>query len=149
MKTLSLVLILATISTAGFAQEIKISTKTIPPVIVKNLRMEYPHARISGATREIKNGDTLYEVVCKDSATKHTVTFHSDGIPIEIEEPMTIDQLPAAVVGAATKQYPKGKIMDIQMVMRGPVMTYELLIKEKKKKVEVEYDMNGKVVPKN
>jgi uncharacterized membrane protein YkoI len=148
MKKYYIILFLAVLAASGFSQEIKISVKALPAAIVKSFRLEYPNAHIKNATREIKNGDTVYEVSSKDSLTKRTITFHSNGIPIEIEESMTIDQLPISVTTAIAKQYPKGKVMSIDMSMKGPVMTYEVLIKDNKKKFEVVYDMSGNVVPK-
>jgi hypothetical protein len=148
MKKYCIAFFLVACAASGFSQEIKISSKALPIVIVKNLRMEYPGMRIIGATREIKNGDTVYEVICKDSTARRTITLHPDGIPIEIEEPMTIDKLPAAVTTAISKQYPKGKIMSLEMIMKGPEMTYEVLIKDNKKKSPVIYNMDGSVVKK-
>jgi hypothetical protein len=146
MKKYYIILFVALFATSVFSQEIKISAKALPAVIVKGLRMEYPGSHITSATREIKNGDTIYEVVCKDSITKHTISLHPNGVPIEIEEPMKIDQLPAAVTSAISKQYPKGKIMTIEMIMKGPEMTYEVVIKNNKKKFPVIYNMDGSVV---
>jgi len=132
---------------AGFSQEIKISPKKLPSAILKNYKMEYPNAHITGATREITNGDTVYEVLSKDSTVKRTVSFHSDGIPIEIEETMPVDQLPAPVTNAIANQYPNAKILVAEMVMRGADMTYEVLLKDKKRNIEVKYNMDGSMLP--
>jgi len=147
MKKYFPLLFLFVFAAPAICQEIKISKKLLPKVITDGLKMEYPNARISGATREITKGDTLYEVFMRDSHTQRTVTMHPNGIPEEIEESMTIDQLPSTVTDAITKQYPKGKIMRLEMIMRGPVMTYEVQIKDRKKKVEVEYGMDGSIIP--
>jgi uncharacterized membrane protein YkoI len=146
MKKYYIVLFLAAFSASGYCQEIKISARALPAAIIKSFKMEYPKARIIGASREIKNGDTVYEVQSKDSITKRTITFHANGIPIEIEEPMTIDQLPASVTNAIAKQYSKGKIMSIEMSMKGPKMEYEVLIRDKTKKFEVVFAPDGSVV---
>ena len=149
MKKYSLVLFLLAFTATGYSQEIKISSKALPAAVIKSYRSAYPNTKIAGATKETGKDGVEYEIISKDSVGKRTtLTYSADGTLIETEEPMTIDQLPAPVTGAITKQYPKGKVMGIEMAMKGPNMTYEVLIKDNKKKFEVVYDMNGNVVPK-
>jgi len=147
MKNYLIVLFLAVLPALGFSQEIKISSKALPVPVVKAYRSSYPGGKITGATKETVKGDVHYEIMSKDSTGKRaTLTYSADGTLIETEEPITIDQLPSSVTTAITKQYPKGKVMGIEMAMKGPKMTYEVLIKDNKKKFEVIYGPDGSII---
>src|SRR5438132_1593749 len=87
----------------GYSQEIKIASKSLPAAVLQTFRSSYPNARITGASKETDKGKTIYEVSCKDSAAKRTISFNADGKLIESEEIITIDKLPDPVTNAIAK----------------------------------------------
>ena len=146
MKKKYVLFLLLSLTTSGFCQEIKISPKALPVAVIQAFRSAYPNSRIRRASKEIEKGDSFYEINCKDSAAARTVTISSDGKIMETETEITADKLPDAVANAILKQYAKGKIMRIEESVRDSKTVYEVLIKDKKKKMEAVFSPDGSIV---
>ena len=146
MKKYFSIFLLLVLTATCYCQEMKMSPKALPPAVLQAFRSAYPNARIKGATKEINNGETSYEISCKDNTARRDIHYSADGKLLEAEELITVDRLPEAVTTAITKQYAKGKIMSIEMAVKDSKTEYEVLIKDKKKKFEVVFSPDGSVV---
>ncbi len=146
MKKHIIVFLLCVLSISAYSQEIKIAPKAIPAIVRQSFRAAYPNAKIKGATKETTKGETVYEVLCKDSLANRTISLTSDGKIIETEEDITVDRLPEAVTNAISKQYTKGKIMKIELSVKDSKIVYEVLLKMKRKNTEVAFSPDGTIV---
>ena len=74
-----------------------------------------------------------------------TISFNLDGTIIETEESITVDKLPDPVSNAITKEFPKGKILKIEQSEKNSNTYFEVLIKNKGKKVKALILPDGKI----
>ena len=146
MKKHILVLLLLSLGSSLLAQEMKISYKALPAVVLQSFRTNYPNAGFKSATKAISKGVAYYEINCKDGEANRTISFDKDGNITEKEEELTVDKLPDAVSKALMKQYAQSKIIHIESSTKNSKTTYEVLIRDKKKKFEVVFSPEGKLV---
>lgn len=128
------------------AGEEKIAKKDLPREVLSAFEKAYPKASIKGLSREEEGGSVFYEIESLDGKTARDILYTSDGKMAEIEEAIAVKQLPVAVKAAATKGYPKGKIVKAEKVIRESVVEYELHISVGKAKHEIVVDPAGNVV---
>lgn len=128
------------------AGEEKITRKDLPHEVLSAFEKTYPKASIKGLSREEEGGRVFYEIESLDGKTSRDILYAADGKAAEIEEAVAVRQLPAAVKAAASKEYPKGKIVKAEKVIRESVVEYEIHISVGKAKHEMVVEPAGKVV---
>jgi hypothetical protein len=146
MKRYYILFFVVVLTANCYSQEIKIAVKAIPPAVLQSFRNTYPDAHIKGASKDVVKKETYYEIVCKDGDARRDIKFNADGKLLETEELITMERLPDAVTKAITKYNSKAKVVSIQMVVKDSKTSYEILLKEKKKKTEVVISPEGKIV---
>lgn len=151
MKTICIVLLLALVAlipSRGFAQEKKIQQKDVPPAVLSAFTKAYPKAVIKGTSTEKEEGKTCYEIESVDGTTTRDILYRADGTVVEMEEGLTLSDLPEAVAKSAAKEFPGAKITRAEKSTHGDKVAYELRIMTGKKAKEVVFDANGAVVKK-
>jgi hypothetical protein len=128
------------------AGEKKIAKKDLPAPVMAAFQKAYPKATIKGASTEVEEGKTYYEIESLDGKVKRDLLYLADGTVAEIEETVSPADLPPQVKAAVTDKYPKGKIGKAEMVTRGAVAAYEVVVKSGKTTVEMSIDPAGKVL---
>jgi hypothetical protein len=130
----------------GEAGEKKIAKKNLPAPVMAAFQKAYPKATIKGASTEAEEGKTYYEIESLDGKVKRDLLYLADGTVAEIEETVAPADLPPPVKAAVTDKYPKGKISKAEMVTRGAVVAYDVVVKSGKTTVEMSIDPAGKVL---
>ena len=138
-------IIMAVFSTAQ-AQENKIAVKDLPVAVTAAFQKAYPKATITGATTEVEDGKTLYEVESKEGTINRDLLFTDKGEIFEIEESIALEALPANVKSALEKQFTKYRLIKGEKVTEGTKVVYELKVKSGKKTFAVVLDSNAKIV---
>ena len=99
-----------------------------------------------GVGQEKENGTTYYEIESVDGKTKRDLLYTVDGKLAEIEEAISMKDLPPEVKGAFDKEFPKAKVEKAEKTIRDQDVTYELHVKVGKIKKEVVIDSTGKIL---
>ena len=125
--------------------ETKVMKKDVPAPVLAAFAKAYPHATVKGYAKEMKNGNSVYEVESMEGATHLDVSFAADGKLLVVEESMAMKDVPAVVQQALEKKYPKAKVSLAEKVMEGNTVAYEFHVTTAKgKEAEVKFDAKGK-----
>lgn len=141
-----IVSIIATIFLVGFsasAQEQKITEKSVPAAVIKAFKASYPNAIIKGYAREKENGKVFYEIESKDGDTGRDVLYNPDGSVAEVEETVAASDLPAAIQELISSKYAGGVITKAEKTTAGETISYEVVARQGKKRVALEFDADG------
>ena len=129
----------------SFAQEKKISQKDLPNAVVKSFQAKYPKAEIKGTAVEKENGHTYYEIESMDGTQKRDLLYTKDGKVAEIEEGISLENIPSKIKSSVMKKYPEGKIKNAEKVTSNSKTTFELLVEHNGKKSVVVLDEKGNI----
>jgi len=155
MKRTGIVLLIGIVlglALAGFAaaqdkpKDQAVDLKILPPAVLKAFKAAYPNAVIRGASKEVENGVTQYEVESVDGKLNRDLFYLADGKVIEIEESIDPGNLPAPVKQTLAKEYPGATVLKAEILTKDGVKAYELSLELKGKKKGVTIDPQGKVV---
>ena len=134
-------------TSVGLAQgEKRISAKRLPSAVQAAFHKSYPAATIKGASSEVENGKTLYEIESVDGKTNRDLLYTGDGLCVEIEETISISALPDAVSKALMKEAGRAKVQKAEKLTKGETIQYEFVIGSGKVKREVVIEPGGKIV---
>jgi hypothetical protein len=131
---------------AAVAQEKKITGKDVPAAVISAFKTAYPNATIRGYAREKENGKVFYEIESREGTTTRDVLYNPDGTVAEIEESLAASDLPAAVQQAFKAKYPKAVITKAEKTTAGDKVSYEIVARQGKRKVTIEFDLSGRVL---
>jgi hypothetical protein len=137
------VLGLAVVVIPARADEEKVPVDKLPTAVKKALKRKFPKAEIEKATKEVEDGNTVYEVELEIKDRSVDVSLKADGTILEVERELPADELPKAVRKKLAARYPKAKIEKAEEVTKGedgPVR-YEIAIT-----TEVVLTAEGKIV---
>ena len=135
-------------TTSALADEKKIDVDDLPKAVVKAAKKAFPEAKIVGAAKETEDGETVFEVMMKLDGKSIDLAIDDDGEIEEVEKEIEVEDLPKAVIKAAKKKFPEGKIGKVEEVSdEDDVVVYELAISTKGgKTIEVVMSPNGKIL---
>lgn len=133
---------------AAVAQEKKITGKDVPAAVISAFKTAYPNATIRGYAREKENGKVFYEIESREGTTTRDVLYNPDGTVAEIEESIAATGLPAEVQQAMKEKFPKAAITKAERTTAGDKVSYEIVARQGKKRVTIEFDSSGKVLTK-
>src|SRR5262249_23093246 len=125
----------------------KIKVSDLPRKVVEAVKAKFPDAKLTGAEKEKKGEETVYEVQITVKKQKIEVTANADGKILSIEKQIGGKDPPAAVTKTLEEKYPKATYKIIEEVTEGKKKYYEvLLVTADKKTFEVEIAPNGKFI---
>ena len=127
------------------AQEKKLSPKQLPATVSSAFHKAYPAAKIKGASSEVENGKTMYEVESVDGKINRDLLYAVDGTCVEIEETIPTKAVPNEVLSSLKKEFPKGSIQKAEKLTKGEVIQYEFVLVSGKNRHEVVVDPTGKI----
>ena len=133
-------------SSSSFAQHKKYSAKDMPSGVVESFTKLYPTSQITGYDIEKEDGNTFYEIQSKEGSMNRDAQYTSDGKLVSVEESMNLSDLPAEVTAAINSKYPKAKITKAERITKGSETNFEVLIKSKKKKIELLINSKGDIL---
>jgi len=130
-------------------KEKKITAREVPAVVIENFKRAYPKAIIRGYASEMENGKQYYEIESQERTTRRDVLYNPDGIVAEVEESIDPSALPPAAMQAIKHKYPRAVITLAERTTVGDKVTYEVSAREGRKRFTMEFDSDGKVLPKD
>lgn len=122
---------LSMLAVAARAGEEKISPDELPSAVRKAVKKKFAEAKVRGASKEVEDGRTVYEVELTVEGHAVDVTLSARGKILEVEKEIPASRLPEAVREAVAAKYPGAKIQKAEAITRGedgPVR-YEVVIK--------------------
>jgi Putative beta-lactamase-inhibitor-like, PepSY-like len=137
---------------AAFAQETTVPLDKVPKPVLDAVKARFQGAKLTGASKETENKQTVYEVEIQHKKQHIDVTLSPDGKMLLIERTITAKQLPKAVNAAIQKKYPKSTYRIIEQIIevkgkKELLNFYEvLLVTADKKNWEVKLTPAGKIV---
>jgi uncharacterized membrane protein YkoI len=137
---------LALAALAAQAAEEKVDLKDVPKAVLDAVKAKFPGAKLKEASKEKDKGKTVYELSIQHEGHKIDVSLTSDGKIVSIEKQIAFKALPKPVADAFKKKYAKAKVSAVEEVTAGKKITYEIHFTVGKKKMEIVYDPEGKVV---
>jgi hypothetical protein len=127
------------------AAETKLRRDQLPEPVQKAADELGKTSRLIGYSKEVENGQTLYEVETRANGLTRDVTFDERGTLVLVEQEVKLDSLPPAVQDGLRKGAGKGKITKVETLTKGSTVTYEAAVKGGPTK-EVVVDGNGSPV---
>jgi hypothetical protein len=86
------------------------SSVKLPPAIEATFKQKWPNAVAKHISKETEDGKTIYEVESIDAGRRRDINFAPDGTIVLYEEELKASEVPAVVLDAVAKRYPKAKI---------------------------------------
>lgn len=141
-----LVLTAAMVLATGFgllAAEKKVLLKNLPPAVQKAIQEQTKGATVVGYVEEREDGKVFYEAETKMNGRTRDLLFDASGTLVEVEEEVAPDSLPPAVQTALST---RGKVLKVEAVTKGAIVTYEAEVEKNGKKSEVVMDARGNAI---
>lgn len=130
------------------AQEQVIKCENLPAEVRTSFEKAYPKATIKACSKEVKNGQTAYEIMSTQGNIRRDVLFYEDGKLITVEEAIAFGELPEpvqqAVRQAVSKWFPGGAIELVEKVIRDATLTYEVHLNHGGKSLVLVFESSGK-----
>jgi hypothetical protein len=101
----------------------------LPAGVVGAFKKAYPDAVIKASAKETENGKAVYEIESVDKGLNRDLLYAADGTVLECEEQIKEADVPAPVMAALKKLYPKGTITKAEKTTKGQALQYDLALK--------------------
>ncbi|MEO5818978.1 MAG: hypothetical protein ABIT71_00615 [Vicinamibacteraceae bacterium] len=118
----------------------KLTVKQLPAPVRKAAVENLRGGVITGASTEIENGKTRYEVETTIAGHGRDLLFEADGTLVSVEEAVALDAVPDGVRKALTS---RGKVLKVESVTTGATVTYEGIVERAGKRSEVTVGADG------
>ncbi len=143
MKLVALALL--TMTATAWAQERPVKQSELPPAVARTVATVSQGATVRGLSREVENGQTLYEVELRVNGHGKDVTMDSTGTVVEVEEEVALASLPAAVQAGLRTAAGAGTIGKVESLTKhGQLVAYEAHVVTAGKRSEVQVAPDGK-----
>jgi hypothetical protein len=128
-------------------KEEKVDLEKVPKAVLEAFKAKFPEAKLTGASKEIEDGKTIYELAFTFKDHKYEMEFEPNGTIIAIDKQLDEKELPPAVAKTLAEKYPKATLKVIEEVTKkDKIEYYEIeLTTADKKDVEVLVDPSGKI----
>lgn len=137
------VAVLSLAATGLTASEKKVQLKDIPPAVQAAVKQQTNGATITAVIQESDKGKVSYEVETTRGGKTRDLVFDPAGTLIEVEEEIAFDATPAAVKTALLAH---GKVIKVEALTKGAVVTYEAQVEMHGKRAEVEVGADGHTI---
>ena len=133
-------------SSHGPNEEEKITMDKAPQAVRSTVGRLAGANDVHSLTREVENGQTVYEAEWKQGAIEHSAVVSAKGDVMEEETEMNSSDLPAAVKDAVKKKYPGGKLGEAGSLKEGGRSGYEVEVYSGNEKHELKVSSNGEIL---
>ena len=144
MKT-KLIWPVAMLSLTLFAAETRVQMKDLPPPVQKAVEEQIKTAKLRGLSREVEHGKTYYEAETTVNGKSRDILMDSTGAVVEVEEATAFESIPEAAQRALRTKAGSGKILSVEAVTKGSVVSYEAVIQKNGRKSEIAVNSDGSV----
>ena len=118
---------------------------TPPEAVMTAFHKAYPKATVRDISQETKDGTTYYEIESIDGKHRRDLLYLADGAVYEIEESVSIADLPKVITSAISAKFPQGELRKAERITHGTVIEYEVLLEDDENNIELLLDSGGKI----
>ena len=142
---IALALLVLAVPARAWAQERTVQRADLPAAVARTVATVSQGATVRGFSREVENGQTLYEVELRVNGHGKDVTMDSTGAVVEVEEVVAIASLPSVVQAGIRAGAGAGTIRYVESVTKhGQLAVYEAHVVTAGKSSEVKVGPDGK-----
>lgn len=142
MPPLVLPMLLALLANPALAGEKALAASALPAAIQTAVAAGYPSATIVEASTEVEEGVTTYEVGIKLGDRSVDLAYKADGTQLEEEEIVALASVPRPAQ-ATVATYTGWTVKRVERATANGVTTYEVLMVQGKKRMELFLDEAG------
>jgi Putative beta-lactamase-inhibitor-like, PepSY-like len=106
----------AILISAAAAQE-KIEADKLPQKVKDALKARFPGSMVTQATKEMENGEVIYDIEMTVGGKKHEMDCKEDGTIVDIQNEIDAKDLPAAALNAIKAKYPGSTIKEVGEIL--------------------------------
>ena len=142
----SIVLVVMVLFCLGLlAQEKKIVREQLPAAVQRTVAEQSKGATVRGFTKQVENGQTLYEAEVLLNGHTKDVLMNKDGEVVEIEEEVPFVSLSGSVKRGLQAKAGEGTLGKVESLTKnGKLVAYEAKVTTGNKKSEVQVGPDGK-----
>jgi hypothetical protein len=131
------------------AQDQRAKIKSLPLAVQKTVEEQSKGAKIRGLSKEVEKGKTQYELELTVDGRNRDMIIDPSGAILEVEEDVSLESLSPAVKSEVEKSIGASKLLRLESVTKGGVLTgYEASVSKAGKRSGVEMGLDGKILPK-
>jgi len=148
LRTITCTALIALNAQLALAQE-KVDATKLPQKVAEAVKARFPGATITQATKEMENGEFIYDIEMTRDGKKHEMDCKEDGTLVDIQNEISAKDLPATALAAIKAKYPNSTIKEVGEILvvkdKKEVRDhFEVLIDTAdKKEVELTVSLNG------
>jgi uncharacterized membrane protein YkoI len=133
------------LSNFSISAEKRIKLNDLPPAALKTVRDLVKGAELKGHSQEEENGQTIYEVETIKNGKTRDVLINAAGAIMEIEEAISLKDIPGPAKAAIEKAAVGGKIRKVEAVTKNGATNYEAAITKGWKDSEIKVTADGSI----
>lgn len=135
---------IASVVGLAHAQEKKLDRSQLPPAVQKTVDEQSSGATVKGFSTEVEHGKRLYEAEMMANGHSKDIEMDASGKLTEIEEEVSMSDLPAAVKDGIAKKAGAGRVTKVEsLTKQGKLVAYEAAITTGGKQSEVQVGPDG------
>jgi uncharacterized membrane protein YkoI len=138
--SLGLTLVVGMAAAARAEEEVPL--EKLPKEVLDAVKAKFPDVKLLSAEKHKDKGKMVYWVETKVKDVNIDVTVTPEGKVVEIDREIAIKDIPAPVMAAVKKRFPKGTITESSEVSRDDkVVAYDIqVVTSTKRKYDLAYD---------
>jgi hypothetical protein len=132
--------------TVVMASEKQVQMKDLPDLpdaVQKTFKEQTKTAQLRGLAKEVEKGKTFCEAETTVNGKSRDILIDPAGAVVEVEEEVSLDSIPEAAQKTIRTRAGSGKILKVESVTEGLVVSYEAVIQKGIKKSEVAVNADG------
>ena len=111
------------------------------------MREQSKGATVRGLAKEMKDGQTFYEVSLNVSGHNKDVLMDPGGRVVEVEEQVPLNSLPEAAKAEITRRAGKGRILMVESITKDDALVgYEAHVRTGRRITEIKVTPDGKPI---
>ncbi len=118
----------------------------IPETVRNSFASAFPNATVTGYGKEDLTDRTQYEIDTKRGDRDLSYVYTADGALMQVEEEVSIEELPEMVRDSILKKHPNSKVLSAYRVTKGEKIQYEIALKDRDKHRELLMSNQGEVL---
>ena len=137
-------LFLSVLMASALFAETKLSFNDLPAAVQSAAKAQTDGAEITGASKEVEKGKTVYEVATTMNGKSRDLSFDKAGNLLEVEQEVALDTLPPPALAALKKRAAGGTIKKVESIAQGDFIAYEATFVTKSgKNAEIAVNADG------
>jgi len=139
----ALYILMAVMAISALSAEKKIRIQDAPAAVQAAVKEQTKNATLVGLTKEVENGQTLYEAETKMDGKTRDVLIDGNGAVVAVEQEVALASVPSPAKAAIEKKATGGKVTKVEAITKGSTVTYEAAITKAGKKSELVVAADG------